>query len=262
MIHRPREATALHLRLLKVALEVEDSRAYWAHANSSFRATAQHAFDNYWFGARSLARIDTLLVDMRARYDAYPSALEVLSGWPHMSAEVRRAICHWHAQLADPVYRRFSGTFLVDRRAGPRPEVTRDLVVSWVGQQAPGRWSMSTRIQFASKLLSTAYSAGFVTSNRDPRLLSVPRVPDEALEYSVYLLREIDFEGTLLDNPYIRSCGLEGSVLEDRLRALPGLRFRKQGRLVDFGWRHSSLLVWAEANELRAPHMQLARVAR
>jgi hypothetical protein len=251
----------LHSRLLKVALEVEDSRAYWAHANTSFRATAQHAFDNYWFGARSLARIDALLIDMRARFDAYPRALEVLSAWPHMSAETRRAICHWHVQLADPVYRRFSGTFLVDRRAGTRPEVTRDLVVSWVGHQKPDRWSMSTRIQFASKLLSTAYSAGFVTSTRDPRPLAVPRIPDDALEYFMYLLQEIEFEGSLLDNPYTRSCGLEGSVLEDRLRGLPGLRFRKQGKLVDFGWRHSSLLTWAEANGLRIPQMQHVKVA-
>jgi hypothetical protein len=258
--HRPREATALHTRLLKCALEIEDSRAYWAHAGVSSTAAAQNAFNNYWFGARSLARIETLLIDMRARYDAYPAAFRVLCGWPHMSPETRRVVCHWHVQLADPVYRRFAGRCLVDRRAGPRPEVTRDVVVGWVGQQNKDRWSTSTRIQFASKLLSSAYSAGLVTSNRDPRPLAEPRVPDEAIEYFMYLLREIEFEGTLLDNPYFRSCGLEGSEFESRLRGLSGLGFRKQGNLVDFGWRHESLLAWAEAHELRTPKMRHSEV--
>jgi hypothetical protein len=198
---------------------------------------------------------------MRARYDAYPAALEVLSHWPHMSPETRKVICHWHVQLADPVYRRFTGTFLVERRSGLRPEVTRDLVVGWVGQQNSDRWSTSTRIQFASKLLSSAYSAGFVTANRDPRPLAVPRVPDDALEYFMYLLREVEFEGTLLDNPYLRSCGLEGSILHERLRGLPGLGFGKQGSLVDFGWRYGNLRAWAEAHELLTPKIQFREAA-
>jgi len=259
--HRPREATVLHTRLLKCALEVEDSRAYWSHAGDRGRSTAQQAFDNYWFGARSLARIDALLMDMRARFDTYPAAFEVLRGWPHMSPDTRNVICHWHLQLADPVYRRFTGTYLVDRRAGPRPEVTRDLVVDWVGQQGTGRWAMSTRIQFASKLLSSAYSAKFVTSNRDPRPLAVPRVPEDALEYLMYLLREIEIEGSLVDNPYARSVGLEGAYLEDRLRSRPGLNFRRQGTLIDFGWRYASLLDWADANQLRTQE-QLTECAR
>jgi hypothetical protein len=258
---RPREATLPHTRLLKCVLEVEDSRAYWSHADATARPTAQQAFDDYWFGARSLARIKTLLIDMRARFDAYPAAFEVLRGWPHMSAETRRLICHWHLQLADPVYRSFTGTYLVDRRGGPRPEVTRDLVVGWVGQQDPGRWAMATRVQFASKLLSTAYSAGLVTSTRDPRPLSLPQVPDEALEYLMYLLRETEFEGGLLDNPYTRSVGLAGHALEVRLRLLPGMCFRRQGNLVDFGWRHSNLLAWATVRDLRVSEPCFAAVA-
>ena len=97
------------------------------------------------------------------------------------------------------------------------------------------------RIQFASKLLSAAYSATVVTSNRDPRPIGMPRVPDEALEYLLYLLRETEFEGSLLDNPYLSSVGLEGAILEERLRGLPGLAFRRQGDLIDFGWRHHDL---------------------
>src|SRR5262249_59710129 len=127
------------------------------------------------------------------------------------------------------------GTYLAERRAGARPEVTRDLVAAWVGLHGPGHWTMTMRLQFASKLLSAAYSATVVTSNRDPRPIGTPRVPDEALEYLLYLLRETEFAGTLLDNPYLASVGLDGVGLVDRLRRLPGLAFRRQGGRTDLG---------------------------
>jgi hypothetical protein len=233
--------------LATCALEVEHSRAYWAHAAQPASATAQQAFDEYWFGARSLARVKVLLTNMRARFDAFPPALEVLHSWPHMSPLTRRVICHWHLQLADPLYRRFTGSYLAGRHSGLRTTVTRDLVAGWVGEQVP-RWTMPTRITFASKLLSAAYSAGLVATKRDPRALSAPRVPDEALAYLMFLLREIQFEGSLLNNPYVGSVGLEGTALEQRLRALPGLDFKRQGDLIDFGWRHPNLRAWADAN--------------
>jgi hypothetical protein len=227
---------------------VEDSRAFWARADEATSVSAQQAFDEYWFGARSLARVEVLLSNMRARFSAFPAALAVLHGWQHMLPETRRVICHWHLQLSDPLCRRFTGAYLAERRAGVRPEVTRDLVAGWVGQHGPGHWTLTMRIQFASKLLSAAYSAGVVTSNRDPRPVGTPRVPDEALEYLLYLLRETEFEGTLLDNPYLRSVGLDGAILAERLRGLPGLAFRRQGDLTDFGWRHQDLRAWAAAS--------------
>lgn len=248
MSERPREASEVHTRLLKCALEIEDSRAYWAHADSSESARAQRAFDEYWFGARSLSRIEVLIANMRVRFEAFPSALKTLHRWPDMSPDTRRVICHWHLQLADPLYRAFAGEYLVNRRAGPRVEVTRDLVVGWVGQQGRGRWTMPTHIQFASKLLSAAYSAGLVATNRDPRQVLVPRVPDDALEYLMYLLHEVQFDGTLLQNPYATSVGLDGPSLEDRLRGLPGLEFRRQGDLLDFGWHYPDLRAWGAAN--------------
>lgn len=248
MTLRPQEVTDVHTRLMKCALEIEDSRAFWGRAGKITHFTAQQAFDEYWFGARSLARIEVLLANMRARFCAFPPALDVLHRWEEMSPDTRRSICHWHLQLTDPLYRRFTGDYLVDRRDNLRPEVTRDLVTEWVSQHGADRWTMSTRIQFASKLLSASYSAGLVGSNRDPRPLTLPRVPDEAIEYLMYLLREVTFEGTLLHNPYVHSVGLEGGFLEDRLRALRGIRFARQGDLVDFGWRYSSLREWADAN--------------
>ena len=248
MSEKPAETTPVHTRLLKCALAIEDSRAYWAHTDGAKAVTPKEAFEQYWFGARSLAWVEVLIITLRARFDTFPQALRVLHQWSRMSPDTRRAVCHWHLQLSDPMYRAFTGGYLIHRREGVRAEVTRDLIVTWVGQQGAGRWTMSTRIQFASKLLSAALSAGLVTSNRDPRPLSDPRIDDDALEYLMYLLREVEFAGTLLDNPYTRSVGLSGGFLEDRLRALPGMRFRRQGDLVDFGWQYPNLRAWAAAN--------------
>lgn len=247
MTPRPQEATQIHTRLLKCALEVNDARAYWAHAGAPGGATAERASNDYWFGARSLARIEVLLANMKARFDAFPPALDVLHRWTDMSPDTRQLICHWHLQLADPIYRAFAGEFLASRRTGARPEVTRDLVLRWLTPLGHEHWTMATRIQFASKLLSAAYSAGLVGTNRDPRPVLAPRVPDAALAYLMYLLRGVEFAGTLLDNPYVASVGLDGGLLDDRLRALPGVAFARQADLVEFDWRYADLRAWADA---------------
>ncbi len=246
---RPSEETYVHTRLLKCALEVEDARAYWRiPVAERSDATPRKAFESYWFGARSLGRTKVLLVNLRARFDAFPVSAEVLHGWQDMDPETRRTLCHWHLQLSDPLYRSFTGEYLVQRRESGQTTVSRDLVVGWVGQQGPGRWTMTTRIQFASKLLSAAYSAGLLGGNRDPRAIVFPRIPEEAIAYLLYLLREVEFEGTLLQNPYVASVFPEGRLPEDRLRSVPGLTFRRQGDLVDFGWLHKDLLEWARAH--------------
>ena len=242
----PAEVTEVHSRLLKCALEVEDCRAYWKHAGpDDDRPRAQRAFEEYWFGAKSLERIKVLILNFRLRFDAYPEALAVLGRWPDMDPVTRKVICHWHLQLADPLYRRFTGKYLVQRRDAARPEVSRDLVDGWVKKNAPSRWRTGTQIHFASKLLSAAFSAGLVTSNSDPRPLGFPSVNDAALTYLLYLLRGIDFQGTLTRNPYLASVGLQDTVLEDRLRGLSTLGFRRQGDLTDFSWCHPDITAWA-----------------
>lgn len=246
----PAEVTAMHTRILKCTLEIDVSRAYWAHAGSVGGTTARRVFEEYWFGARSLNRIEVILGNLRARFDAYPSALRALSEWEEMDPDTRRLVCHWHVQLSDPLYRAFSGSFLVARHSGSRPTVTHDLVVDWVGEQSGGRWNMATRIQFASKLLTSAHGAGLIVSNRDPRPLVFPRVSEPALTYLMYLLRGVQFEGTLLQNPYLASVGLHGGNLEDRLRSLSALRFRRQGDLVDFGWVFGGLQDWTSSLSL------------
>jgi hypothetical protein len=187
------------------------------------------------------------MTNFRARFDAFPPALEALGSWTDMGPDTRRLICHWHLQLSDPLYRAFTGEYLVERHGRVPAGVSHAPVVTWVGQEGGARWNMGTKIQFASKLLSSAFAAGLVTSTRDPRPVCFPRVDNGALAYLLHLLRQVTFGGSLLENPYLASVGLRGAGLEDRLKTLPGMRFRRQGDLLDFGWLYPDLAAWAEA---------------
>ena len=245
---RPSEATEIHTLLLHLALGVEESRSYWEHVDPSVRTSrALVAFEERWFGSKSLERVRFLLMSFAKRYDAFPEALAVLRRWRSMDAVTRQLVCHWHLQLSDPLYRRFTGQFLVDRRGVRDPKVDRDIVLRWVKSEAPGRWSESTAVQFASKLLSAASQAGLISPKRDPRALLVPKVPDAALAYLLHLLRSVRFAGSLTDNPELASVGLVEDFLEQRLRALPGLTFRRLGSVAELEWDAPTLTAWAEA---------------
>lgn len=254
MTPQARECATLHTRLLKCTLEVEHSRAYWYQWSSAPQpVTVRQAHEAFWFGARSLERTGILMANFRARFDVFPGALQALGTWGSMDPKTRRLICHWHLQLSDPLYRRFTGDYLVERRQRQPAEVSHGPVVKWVSEQDAGRWGMSTKVQFASKLLSSALGAGLIASTRDPRPLVLPRVDDLALAYLCYLLRQVQIEGSLLSNPYLASVGLAGAELETRLKTLPGLRFRRQGDLIDFGWAYPDLAAWAQAQFASTP---------
>lgn len=250
LLPRPHEETEVHTGIMRLALAAEDARAYWSHfvPGEDAKVRQRRAFEERWFGGKSEERIRGILPYFAARFDAFPEALSVLGRWRHMDPEVRRLICHWHLQLADPLYREFTGRYLDERRGGPRAEITRDLVLRWLGAKFPDRWSPNSASVVASKLLSAAHEAGLVSSNRDPRPLAYPRVPDEALLYLLHLLRGVYFEGALLENPYLASVGLAGPVLEDRLRMLAGVSYRRMGALEDLHFEHPTLTAWAEAN--------------
>lgn len=243
------EATEIHTRLLRLALGIEESRAYWEHVDMAVPPLARGlvAFEQRWFGAKSLERVRFLLANFVDRYDPFPEALAVLKRWRAMDAATRQVLCHFHLQLSDPIYRRFTGTFLPERRGLRDPKVDRDITLRWVKNEFPGRWSDSTCVQFASKLLSAASEAGLVSPKRDPRTLLLPKVSDLALGYWLHLLRGITFSGTLTENPYLASVGLTEAFLEQRLRTLPGLTFRRMAHLTEFDWAFPSLTAWAEA---------------
>lgn len=244
------EVTALHTRLMKCALLVDESRAYWAAADVADPVTVDLAFGGYWFGAKSTAQVEVLLANMRARFDVWPEARWVLHRWRGMAPDVRRLVCHWHLQLADPLYRAFTGEMLVARRARPSAQISRDVVVRWVGEVGKASWTMASRVQFASKLLSAAAAAGLVDGVRDPRPLQLPRVPDEALVYLLYLLRDVTFEGTLWANPYLRSVGIGEDALTSRLRPGTGVHWERQADLRSLHWEHPDLRSWASATVL------------
>lgn len=250
----PAEVKAVHTRILRLALGVEEARAYWEQVDAALPGAerAKVAFEERWFGAKSRERVGYLIAAFALRYDAFPNALKVLRRWSAMDLATRKAICHWHLQLSDPIYRRFTGEYLVQRRALPAPRVDRDAVLRWVKSEFPASWSEATCVQFASKLLSAALQAGLV-SKRDPRALVCPRVTDPALGYLLYLLRETRFAGTLTCNPYLASMGLDEDLLAHRARALPGVTMRRMMGLVEFDWAHPDLA--ACASELTASEL-------
>lgn len=250
---RPSEATEIHTRILRLALGLEESRAYWEHVDPSvpLESRGVQAFEQRWFGGKSLERTRFLLTTLADRFDAFPEALAVLRRFRAMDLPTRQLLCHLHLQLSDPLYRKFTGDFLPSRReaasSGRTAHVDRDIVLRWLKTEVPQRWAEATYVQCASKLLSAASEAGLVSPKRDPRALLYPKVTDLALGYLLHLLRGVRFEGTLLENPYLSSIGLIGDFLDQRLRALPGITFRRMAHLTEIDWATPNLSAWAEA---------------
>lgn len=249
MADRVPETTDPHTQLLRVTLEADNARAYWQHVRPDVIETApqqaKRAFSEFWFGTKSMPRVRELVGAFRSRFGAYPGALAALHAWSDIDRPSRLVICHWHLQLHDPIYRRFTADFLSERRASGRDSVTRALVLRWMNEiDSEARWSPATRAGFASKLLSAAHDAGLVGSTRDPRTLTLPRVSAAALGYLMYLLRGVELQGSLHDNPYLRSVGLQGGLVDDKLRSVVGLSCRRIGDVADFTWDYESLFDW------------------
>jgi hypothetical protein len=236
-----------HTRLLRTSLALEECRAYWEHIRPDipYDQCAVVAFEERWFGNKSMARVRELLATCRHRFDTYPIALAVLRRWRPSDPATRLNICHWHLQLTDPLYRAFTGGFLEQRRLHPQPKVDRDVAVRWMQHVLDGRWGSATLIRIATSLLTSAAAAGLCSQGNGARSLKYPKVTDEALAYLFYVLRHLSFEGTLLENPYVASVGLTEGLLEQRLRRLPGMAFQRMGELWDFGWHYPDLTAWA-----------------
>ncbi len=243
-----REATEIHCRLIKCPLVLEESRAYWQRASQVGGVpSSKEAFEQYWFGAKSLPWVKVLLLNLQTRFGAFPDSLQVLHSWTSMSPDTRAAICHWHLQLTDPLYRAFTGDYLVSRRELARPEIHGSSVVSWINDNGQPSWTLATKKKLASRLLAVASSAGLIDGQRDPRTPVLPRITDDALTYILYLLRIVAFSGSRLDNAYLGSVGLNGPFLEARLRKLPSLKFQRVADVVEFNWQYPTLAAWAEA---------------
>ncbi|WP_437491961.1 hypothetical protein WME75_16690 [Sorangium sp. So ce1014] len=256
---RPAEATEVHTRLLRCMLAVDDCYAYWQHAGEAPPAGANRgaapagpsaadrarvAFERRWFGTKSEARVRTVMTDMIERFDAYPEALALLHRLGTVPSSLRPFVCHVHTQLADPIYRRFTGELLPTRREQGLTTIDRDTVARWVDGLQAGRWGASTCIKFASNLLATALDVGLVSGRRDPRKLPQVPVPDPILGYALYLLRDVRIEGSLTDNPYLRSLGVTRTAFHSFAARIPGIRFAELGGVIDLAWLEPSLTAW------------------
>ena len=249
-MNRPAEVTKIHTQIMKCDLILEESRTYWQHyiAGRTLDQEAQAAFHSYWFGSCNMRWVRLLLSNLHARFVAYPTSLLVLQQWQEMTLEEQRLICHWHLQLADPMYRRFTSELLPSRMIFHPPSITRDHVIQWVSELGGTRWAPSSMTQIASKLLSCSRDVGLTVGTKEPRLLRYPRISRKALTYLLYLLRQIDFEGSFLENPYLRSVGLEGLSLEREILACDALLLRRMGDITELEWRYPTLESWAEAH--------------
>jgi hypothetical protein len=230
------EALAFHTRILRLTLAVQESRAYWEAVDPAVigGARLERAFTERWFGNKSLARVKLLLANFATRFDAWPEALETLRYWRPVELGTRALVCHWHLQLADPLYRQFTGDWLPARLDDGRRQFDCDSVARWLTDIAQAPLAPSTRYQFASKLIRAADEAGLVSpSKAGPRTTLSPRVPDEALGYLVRLLQLVPHVGSWQDNPYFRSVGLDPELVDVRLRRLPDVTYRRMGELVE-----------------------------
>jgi hypothetical protein len=246
-VPKTREITEVHTRLLRLTLAVDESRAYWQAADpaSPLDKEAHLAFEERWFGAASLVRVRQILNYMRARYTRYPGSVTVLRDWRSMDPLTRRLICHWHLQFDDPIYRAFTGDYLASRRLQPANELTRGLVAQWLEDRFPGRWAGPTLAQYARKLMTSASEAGLISARKDPRKLLWPTVPDDAVLWLLYFLRDAEFAGSLADNAYWASVGLDGSTLSDRVRRLAGINWNRIGNVDEFTWDYPDLVAWS-----------------
>lgn len=242
------ETEKIHSGLLQITLAIADSPMYWVQRKEKPKATPQDAFDEHWFGMRSENLVKLLFRDFKKRYDAFPNALAILGCWHDMNLATRRVLCHWHTQVSDPMYRAFTGVFLPERRAAYNLRITRQRVLNWVEDQQPGRWKASTLKQWASKLMSASREAELITGKGDKQTLTLPKVPSRALEYFLYFLRETQFKGSLTQNPYFASVGLDDRSLDPIIKELKSINLNRQGNLVDFQWKFPSLKEWGEAS--------------
>lgn len=243
------EVTIAHTRLLRVSLALEESRAYWEHRYLTIPKAnlVMLAFEERWFGNKSMERVRRLLSEFDHRYDSYPTALAVLTQWQPADLVTRQNLCHWHLQLVDPTYRQFTSDFLERRRQQPNATVDRDGVMRWVVATIGQNWAMATAQRMATGLMTAAAAAGLCAGGVGSRTLSYPQISDEALTYWLYFLRYLDFEGTLGSNPYFASVGLSEGFLEQRLRKLSDISFTRMAELHDFGWAYTDLKTWALA---------------
>lgn len=243
------ETTQPHTRLLRMGLAEPESREYWRQASRILAPAerGQVAFEERWFGSRSMTRVQYLVQNFHYRFDAFPTALQALHDWNPTDPADRRILCHWHLQLSDPMYRKFTSTHLPERLLHPEPTLDRNSISRWVESYTEHRWAPATTARMVAGLMGVLNEVGYADKTTPLRPLFLPRVSDRALAYLLYLLRETHFQGQLNDNAYLASLALQGQQLESRLPRLPGLSYRKMSNIQELNWQYPDLRSWARS---------------
>ena len=243
-----KEETDVHTRMLRIGLAEADSRVYWrqAHRQIPQKDLKRVAFEERWFGSRTQARVRYLINNLTYRFDAFPGALETLERWNPTDLADRTLVCHWHVQLSDPLYREFTSAVFDLRRQHPEPTIDRTTAVRWVDTKTRSRWSSSTTQRMATGMLACAADAGLCEPTKAIRKLTFPKVSDHALGYLLYLLKDLNYEGSLKNNPYALSVGLDGEFWSQKVRQLPWLSYRRMADVHDLKWEFKNLTEWGK----------------
>lgn len=241
------ETTQDNTRLMRIGLAEPESWEFWRQASRSLSSEEllRAAFEERWFGSRTMPRVRYLLQNFQFRFSAFPEALAALHQWNPAEPEDRRILCHFHLQLSDPMYRQLTSTHLPERLQHPEPTLDRNAVTRWVESYTQGRWAAATTQRMTAGLMGVLNEVGYSNKITAIRPLSLPKVSDRALAYILYVLRETQFEGQLNRNPYLASLALSGSPLENRLDKLPGIEFRKMSNVKDLHWKYAGVQQWS-----------------
>ena len=242
-----RETTKIHTRLLRATLLEEHSQSFWKHfKQDETEDNVETAYNNYWFGSANKATIRRTLSNFYVRYTEFPNCLSVLKKWTDIDIRERILICHWHLQLSDVLYRKFTSEFIPSRFIYTPAAFHKDQVQQWVYGFMGEKWAGSTQAQLASKMLSCIRSVGYVSKDTTNTIeLRYPSVNQRALQYILYALREIEFQGSLLENPYLKSVGLTGSFLISQINQTSTISVNQLGDVTSLEWKYPTLLEWS-----------------
>lgn len=226
-------------------MAVEDSRAFWRkyRPGQGRKETIEQAFEERWFGAKSYKRVEYLISSLEVRFEGF---YDRLKAWDPDEKQDRCWVCHFHLQFTDPLYRQFSDGYLSRRLERSEPSIENLSALDWLEGLEPGRWAAATAERLVSGLASCLTEAGFCAGRKSPRAISIPPISDTSLAYLLYFLKDAEFEGGLLTNPYIRATGL-GSDLTLRLKKLSGIEFQSRGDVSTIGWKHETFQDWLAA---------------
>lgn len=166
-----------HTGLLRLGLAVPASRIYWQKAGRGLEIENRQ---ESWYPKLSADRERYLLRQMQRRFPK-PWPAEIVSR-PTLTAGL---VCHWHLQLTDPLYRHYTGDYLLKCWSSGTPTVSLEGTVAWVEKcSLTADWKPNTVRRLASGLMSSAAAAGLCDSRgRRERELRLPVVTAADLQY-------------------------------------------------------------------------------